>query len=456
MNRCLSLIILSIQICLIPLTLAAHPTCQAVIFDLGGVVVAPDQNVVSDLIISTFHISKEQALTIVKEYKEAWIQGKSEKEFWEAYAKKNKRQLPPNWFEKWQTSLLHSLKEIPGTLEIIQELKSQGFIVAMLSNATGIQVEHIRKCGFYDLFNPAMTSHEIGIAKPNPRAFELMLEALNLPPSACIFIDDKEENVAAARTLGIDAIQFLNPEQLASSLKERGFSIRQNKFSTVTQMEEVFKRFDQADRNTLAIFDIDLVLIQPSDPAFQMANIKRYRSVAKKIMQEVPEEKQTLFLVLMGLSSPPLLLDHRLPNFLEALAERKIPLMALTANLTGALGEIENMEIHKTDLLKKLGIDFSKTNPSDRMIIFKDLPSYRENYSLYRQGVLFVNGTTCSKGEALKAFLQEISFFPNKIIFIDDREENLKSVETAIRQLGKPIDYEGIHFVGAEHSMVST
>lgn len=223
--------------------------------------------------------------------------------------------------------------------------------------------------------------------------------------------------------------------------------------ATITQVEdmkEVFDYFNDADSKTLAIFDIDMVLVQPGDPAFQMANMKRFSAISKRIMNEVPSDKQMIFLSLMTLSSDPVLIDDRTPQFLQQIMRRGIPAIALSSNLTGNLRNIPKMEVWRVEGLRQLGIDFSKTTPCQTPIEFDDLASYRGNYSTYLDGILFVNGTTVSKGEAFLSFLKRTHLTPNKVIFIDDREDNLKSLETAIQTLDRSIEYQGIHFVGAQ------
>lgn len=218
----------------------------------------------------------------------------------------------------------------------------------------------------------------------------------------------------------------------------------------VNEMQEVFDALRNADSKTLTIFDIDMVLVQPSDPAFQMANMKRYSAISKRIMKDVSIDKQMLFLSLMSIHSDPILIDARIPQLLEQISQRGIPAIAMTANLTGKLGTIQKMEQWRVDGLRQLGIDFSKTAPYQTTLIFDDLAPYRGNYSTYLEGILFVNGTTVSKGEAFLSFLEKSSFFPNRIIFIDDREDNLKSLETALQKLDKPIEYLGLHYLGAQ------
>lgn len=125
--------------------------------------------------------------------------------------------------------------------------------------------------------------------------------------------------------------------------------------------------------------------------------------------------------------------------------------MALTASLTGSFGNIQNMEQWRADGLRRLGIDFSKTAPCQTPLVFDDLAPYHDYYTTYHNGVLFVNGKTVSKGEAFLSFLKKSVFFPNKIIFIDDREDNLKSLEEAIQKLDKRIEYQRFHYLGAQN-----
>lgn len=218
----------------------------------------------------------------------------------------------------------------------------------------------------------------------------------------------------------------------------------------VNDMKEVFGYFIDADSKTLAIFDVDMVLVQPSDPAFQMANMKRFSGISKCIMKEVPADKQMMFLSLMTISSDPVLIDDSTPQFLKQMIQRGIPVMALTANLTGSFGTIKNMEQWRVNSLRCLGIDFAKSAPYQEPLVFDDLASYRSHYSSYLNGMLFVNGTLVSKGDAFLSFIEKTKLSPEKIIFVDDREDNLKSLEAAVQKLGKSIEYHGLHYIGAQ------
>lgn len=104
----------------------------------------------------------------------------------------------------------------------------------MLSDVTQYQAEIIRKMGYYDLFSPVLLSYEIGIKKPNPKAFKILLEKIQKSASSVIFIDDRIENGEAAKNLGIDSIQFISPKQLKKELIERDFSLEHSQINALS------------------------------------------------------------------------------------------------------------------------------------------------------------------------------------------------------------------------------
>ncbi|GJP65123.1 hypothetical protein CLOP_g22034 [Closterium sp. NIES-67] len=61
-------------------------------------------------------------------------------------------------------------------------------------------------------------SCHMGVRKPSPEAYKAALATLAVDPSACIFIDDRESNVAAARGVGMAGITFQSAKQLAAEL----------------------------------------------------------------------------------------------------------------------------------------------------------------------------------------------------------------------------------------------
>ena len=67
-------------------------------------------------------------------------------------------------------------------------------------------------------FDQFFLSYEMGLLKPDPAYFHHVLYRLWASPANCIFIDDRPENVRAARNVGIDGLVFESIEKLKSDL----------------------------------------------------------------------------------------------------------------------------------------------------------------------------------------------------------------------------------------------
>lgn len=67
--------------------------------------------------------------------------------------------------------------------------------------------------GIADAFDVIVISAEAGVTKPDARLYRLALDQLHIGPEQAIFIDDFEENVEAARKLGMQAILFVDAHQ---------------------------------------------------------------------------------------------------------------------------------------------------------------------------------------------------------------------------------------------------
>ncbi|MCS0636188.1 HAD family phosphatase [Streptomyces sp. LP05-1] len=76
--------------------------------------------------------------------------------------------------------------------------------LGILSNSfTGARERESARYGFDRLVDHIVYSHELGVAKPDPRAYEAVLSALDARPEDCLFIDDAPACVAGAEALGM-------------------------------------------------------------------------------------------------------------------------------------------------------------------------------------------------------------------------------------------------------------
>ncbi len=76
----------------------------------------------------------------------------------------------------------------------------------------------LREFDFLHWFEGVLVSGEEGMRKPAPEFYQLMMDRYDLDKSRCIFIDDNERNVLAARAFGLESIHFQNDGSLGESL----------------------------------------------------------------------------------------------------------------------------------------------------------------------------------------------------------------------------------------------
>jgi epoxide hydrolase-like predicted phosphatase len=81
------------------------------------------------------------------------------------------------------------------------------YTTAILSNsADGARREEQSRWAFEQLVDVVIYSHEVGLAKPDPRIFQLACDRLEASPSELVFVDDTEPIVDSAQQLGIHAV----------------------------------------------------------------------------------------------------------------------------------------------------------------------------------------------------------------------------------------------------------
>ena len=123
------------------------------------------------------------------------------------------------YHERWEETMGGPIQP---TVEILMELKSRGVELHGLTNwshETFVVTRTRPQYAFLGEFETIVVSGEEGVMKPDPRIFAVLLERTGRRASECLFIDDNAANVAAARQLGFQAIQFESAEQLRAELR---------------------------------------------------------------------------------------------------------------------------------------------------------------------------------------------------------------------------------------------
>lgn len=224
---------------------------------------------------------------------------------------------------------------------------------------------------------------------------------------------------------------------------------------SVPMMRDVKFKVEEALQKTkpedvLVAFDIDMTLTQPDHPAAYYPTIIKYRKTYKEITEPLSNEQHDLLLMHMVSDVRQKLVEDSTPAVIQALQDQGIRVIAFTASLTGRMGTCNRLEERRYNHLKSLGLNFERAFLLQE-IIFKDLPSYRNNYPVFYKGVLCSNGEKgkTSKGSVLVAFLQALNIKPEVIILVDDKKKHLEDVEVFLNIHNPDVCFIGIEYKGA-------
>jgi putative hydrolase of the HAD superfamily len=117
------------------------------------------------------------------------------------------------------------------SVALAAELKAKGYRILMLSNMNPEGTDRLLGPARYldgrdwiSLFDEVLLSCDLRMMKPDREIYEACLEKTLAPASACLFIDDLEPNVLAARDAGMNAFVFKGVSSLRETL-ERDYGI---------------------------------------------------------------------------------------------------------------------------------------------------------------------------------------------------------------------------------------
>ena len=195
-----------------------------IIFDLGGVIIdiepqktyesfnkhfeeVPQMSIYLHDLFHQLEIGKIDAVTFIREAKKEW-----------------NLDLPDEIIYEGLNAMLG---DIPlGRIKAIKDVNLR-YDTYLLSNTNAIHFDSVSQIledtiqhTFEGLFKKTYYSHLIGLRKPDPKIYELVLEENNLIPEETVFLDDLGENLKSASTLGIKTIQVTKEKDLVKILSE--------------------------------------------------------------------------------------------------------------------------------------------------------------------------------------------------------------------------------------------
>lgn len=124
--------------------------------------------------------------------------------------------LDSNFLDFSRIALDDSLVPIAPNILAVDKLRHDTAARVIAASNVGPEVAAAldQKMGLYGHFDAVVRSYEVHARKPDPEFFRRALEISRAPIEQIIFLDDSEENVTAARRLGLVSVRIKHPSDL--------------------------------------------------------------------------------------------------------------------------------------------------------------------------------------------------------------------------------------------------
>jgi putative hydrolase of the HAD superfamily len=115
----------------------------------------------------------------------------------------------------------------PAMVQALRRIREEGLAQAGLTNnVAGTEAVRPELAEVMALFDTVLESSKLGVRKPDPRFYDLALEAVGVAPTEAVFLDDLGVNLKPARALGIRTIKVVDPTDALAELQDvLGFTL---------------------------------------------------------------------------------------------------------------------------------------------------------------------------------------------------------------------------------------
>lgn len=200
---------------------------QAVLFDYGMVLSGPPDPAAWERMKAALDVAEKPFHETYWKYRHAYDLGDlNAPTYWSAVANTLDRQLT--------VDLLRKLVEADVDLwtqpnhDMIAwaaKLKAAGYKTGILSNlGDAMESGILDRFDWLGEFDHHTFSHRLGIAKPNVRVYGYAAEGLGVAPQHILFVDDREENVKAAREAGMTAVEYKGHDAFVKAMEAAGLA----------------------------------------------------------------------------------------------------------------------------------------------------------------------------------------------------------------------------------------
>lgn len=195
----------------------------------------------------------------------------------------------------------------------------------------------------------------------------------------------------------------------------------------IIKTDKIEETIEGASDQTLVLFNIAEVLM---DTEMSLGTQAWRKYVRSRLTPQLHDEL-TLFVFK---HVPPKTPEPETASLIASLQEKGVPVLAFTSRGRHEWysSQIQDIDSLTENALRQIGIDFANTHlPSN----LAQLDSIFGDY--YHAGIIYATNSY-EKGEMLTKLVELTHYLPNKIIFVDDKADSLKTVEKAANEMKIP------------------
>lgn len=204
------------------MTPTPQPGIEAVIFDLGNVLIAVDETRALDRMAACTGKTRrelENYMMLTPSVNQLACGELSSQRFFEIVRQDTGFDGDFVEFARIWSDIFAPIEPM---IALARRLKGQ-VTRLILSNTNALHMDYVlRQFPIVREFEGLVLSHEVGLLKPDPRIYELTLQRFGLRAERAVFIDDIPTNVEGARAVGLHGIHYQNPDQVRLELTKLG------------------------------------------------------------------------------------------------------------------------------------------------------------------------------------------------------------------------------------------
>ncbi len=204
---------------------------KAIIFDIGGVLqigtilkkpIRRHTHYVHEFIVKKLKIPLDQYFDSIDTAYAKSIEGKISKKKTISILSQNLKISPKKLERLYFKAYKKNFRRNKQLFKKVFVLRKQGSKIAILSDQWHLSKDALIEKRDAKKFDAVVVSCDVGVRKPDPKIYKIVLKKLNLPASQTIFIDNQEWNLVPAKKLGMKTILFKDNEQLFREFKKLG------------------------------------------------------------------------------------------------------------------------------------------------------------------------------------------------------------------------------------------